>query len=354
MARIIGKIQPLYRLRSELNSRNIYRFNSIAEINRFSKNYESEVRKSKRTAEEEIDQLIEHLEQTIIGNRETLRWKTEEISELYEAKILENELKIESHRNKKNKNVFNSLYHNSLIKILENENRKLPNVQVKKIAELAAKYKNIIQPDVDELIKYTLNKEGEILNRHHVNIKELERIRTNLQELNHIIAGAVGENLVVKEIKKLNDDFILINDFALDITPPIIYDKKPILSFQIDHLLICTKGIFNLETKNWSNKSIRNLDLRSPVEQIRRSSYALFKLLNDGLENNYIFLKPHHWGDRKIQIRNVIVMIKNKPRNNFKFVTIKKVDELNGYLNYLEPIYDHEEVENLYRYISNL
>ena len=57
-------------------------------------------------------------------------------------------------------------------------------------------------------------------------------------------------------------------------------ENHKIFSVQIDHLLICQSGVFLLETKNWSKRSIKNLDLRSPVEQILRTSYALFVLLN--------------------------------------------------------------------------
>lgn len=52
-------------------------------------------------------------------------------------------------------------------------------------------------------------------------------------------------------------------------------------------------------------QSIDSLDLRSPVEQIKRASYALFVFLNSDVS---LGLKRHHWGNRKIPLRNVVVM----------------------------------------------
>ena len=76
-----------------------------------------------------------------------------------------------------------------------------------------------------------------------------------------LIAGAIGENSTVNELQKLSDNYYLINDFSAKFNPPIYNkkDKDRIFSVQIDHLLICQSGVFLLETKNWSKKSIKSL-----------------------------------------------------------------------------------------------
>ena len=57
---------------------------------------------------------------------------------------------------------------------------------------------------------------------------------------------------MVKEIKKLPDNYVLINDFNLSFPHPIFYKKynERIYSIQIDHLLVSRAGIFIIETKN--------------------------------------------------------------------------------------------------------
>jgi len=108
--------------------------------------------------------------------------------------------------------------------------------------------------------------------------------------------------------------------------------------------------VFVLETKNWSTQSIKNLDLRSPVEQISRTSYALFVLLNS--ESN-VGLARHHWGRKKITIRNIIVMTNKAPKEEFKHVKVLSLNGLNGYIKYFDEIFSESEAENIFNYLNN-
>ena len=187
------------------------------------------------------------------------------------------------------------------------------------------------------------NKQKVMFERSIEAVNKLQYLKNTIDELKYLIAGAFGENLVEKEIKKLSDDYILINDFNLKFKSPI-FDKKTndkIYSIQIDHLLISKAGLFILETKNWSQKSIDSFDLRSPVDQIIRTNYALFIVINN--QTNLI----HHWGDKKIPIRNVIVMIHSKPKEEFKYVKVKLLKDLNKYIEYFEEIFSKSEVEEI-------
>ena len=111
--------------------------------------------------------------------------------------------------------------------------------------------------------------------------------------------------------------------------------------------------MFLLETKNWSRRSIENLDLRSPVKQILRTSYALFVLLNSDSKFNDIKLERHHWGSKKIPIRNVIVMTNEKPKEEFKHVKVLSLSELNGYIQYFEQLFSGKEVKSIFEYLKN-
>ena len=183
--------------------------------------------------------------------------------------------------------------------------------------------------------------------------KKLDFTKEVVDGLHTLIAGAIGENSVVNELQKLPDNYYLINDFSVDFDPPI-YNKKEndrIFSIQIDHLLICQSGVFLLETKNWSKQSIKNLDLRSPVEQILRTSYVLFVLLNS--ESN-IHLARHHWGSKKIPVKNIIVMTNEKPKEEFKHVKVLSLHELVGYIKYFDEIFSETEAENIFNYLNNV
>lgn len=175
-------------------------------------------------------------------------------------------------------------------------------------------------------------------------IDKIENTRYVLENARNLISGAIGENLVVKEIKKLSDDYVLINDFNLRFSRPIYYKKhnQRIYSIQIDHLLISKAGIFIIETKNWSKSSVDSISLRSPIEQIDRANFALYIYIT-----NNINFSDHHWGEQKIPIRNLIVMIKNKPIGKFKYVSIKLVKELNDYIKYFEPVLTDRQFDRI-------
>lgn len=97
--------------------------------------------------------------------------------------------------------------------------------------------------------------------------------------------------------------------------------------------MISRAGIFIIETKNWSQTSLNSINLRSPVEQIERSNFALNIYISENLSFN-----EHHWGEQRIPIRNLIVLINNKPKIEFKYVKIKLLNELLDYINYFNPI----------------
>ncbi|MBK7212760.1 MAG: NERD domain-containing protein [Bacteroidales bacterium] len=139
----------------------------------------------------------------------------------------------------------------------------------------------------------------------HTSLSEIERKKSVIDKLNSFIYGALGEQKVVKTIEALSDEYHLINDFKIYLSPAIYnsHENDYIKSIQIDHLLVAPSGIFLIETKNWNEKSLGNLNLRSPVQQIKRTNFILFKLLNNEISNYHLRLFKHHWGDKKISIK---------------------------------------------------
>ncbi len=187
-------------------------------------------------------------------------------------------------------------------------------------------------------------------------INKLENKKRIIDEVNNSIYGALGEHKVVKELENLSDENILINDFALSFHPAI-YNRQEndyIKSIQIDHLLVTPSGIFLIETKNWSEKSLASLDLRSPVQQVKRTSFALFKLLTDDISNDRVKLDLHHWGDRKIPIKNLIVLRNLKPNEEFQYVKLLTLNELLGYIRYFKPVFTSVETQAIASYLLNL
>ena len=187
-------------------------------------------------------------------------------------------------------------------------------------------------------------------------INELEYKQRIIDEVKNSIYGALGEHKVVKELETLSDENVLINDFTLSFYPAI-YNRQEndyIKSIQIDHLLVTPSGLFLIETKNWSEKSLASLDLRSPVQQVKRTNFALFKTLTEDISSGRVKLLQHHWGDRKIPIRNLIVLTNSKPNEEFQYVKVLMVNELVSYVRYFKPMFTSTETQAVSSYLLNL
>lgn len=349
MARIFGKIESLKSLKFELKENGITRFNSIREIKDFLTNYKSE----KLEIINDVSNLLENeYSQTCINLASRIKVK-DEIIKNQKQETTKNLSKlnftINSIKSNKTDNLFLKIYSKFKIYYLENKcNQTLINQNLK-IELLTKDVTKRIQKDEYFINEYNTEKQRLIEKRAHNKITELEHFCTVIQNSRNLISGAIGENMVVNEINKLSDNYVLINDFNLKFSSPIYFKKynQRIYSIQIDHLLISKAGIFIIETKNWSKKSVNSLSLRSPIEQIERSNFALYIYIS-----NNITLQDHHWGEQQIPVRNLIVMINNKPKEKFKYVNIKLVNELNDYIKYFEPILTDNQFETIIRELT--
>ncbi|MBQ0732757.1 nuclease-related domain-containing protein [Aquimarina celericrescens] len=343
MARVYGTIESLKSLKSELDNNGISRFNSVKEINDFLSNYNTE---KLTILDNESDKLEREYFETCNSLKQRKQHKAEIINletEKIDNRISDLKTKIDSIITK-DKNFLKKLI--SSIKLYSL--KKQSNYYVKNKTQLISSAVKSLNRNIenDELFikEYETDKQNIIENRAKSKIEKLEYIRNVLESSRNLISGAIGENLVVKEVAKLSDDYVLINDFNLRFSRPIFYKKynQRIYSIQIDHLLISKAGIFILETKNWSKSSVNSLSLRSPIEQIERSNFALYVYISKN-----ITLHEHHWGEQRVPIRNLIVMINNKPRGKFKYVSIKLLRELNDYIKYFEPVLTDKQFDRI-------
>ncbi|SIS86132.1 Nuclease-related domain-containing protein [Zobellia uliginosa] len=344
MARIYGTIESLKSLKSELEGKGISRFSSVKEIKDFLANYKSEKQSILDDTSAQLDAEyfktcksieLKNKKKTEINNfnEESISNKTNEIQR-----------KIDVIKNKKGENLFKKIVSSIKLYYLKKESHRFQ----KKTTELAnSALKNIsrsIEKDEVFIKAYETEKPSLIEKRAKPKTEKLEYTLSVIENSRNLISGAIGENLVVKEIKKLSDDYVLINDFNLNFSRPIFYKKhnQRIYSIQIDHLLISKAGIFIIETKNWSKSSVESMSLRSPIEQIERANFALYIYISEN-----ITLNGHHWGEQQIPIRNLIVMINNKPKGVFKYVKVKLLNEINDYIKYFEPVLTENQVNRI-------
>lgn len=353
MCKVYNQIGSLAYVLSTLSRKNIDDFKSINDILDFQKNYSHFQRvileKHELLIKEEelkLKEEIPSLEKYINEVREQTKFKLNQ-----EIETLENTL---LHILKdKPSNLFKKIYFKLKAYYYDKRINHLKLQFDQKINETVELYEGVYKDKRNryEFIKSNLNEA--IKNSCAKELKNLERKKNALEEINSYISGAVGEDLVVKEISKLSDDYTLINDFSLHFNKPIYNSAENdyIKSIQIDHILISPAGIFLIETKNWSEKSLNNNDLRSPVQQIKRTSYALYNLIHRDNSRRRPRLEKHHWGTKKIPIRCLVVMTNAVPSGEFEFVKILPLRQLNNYLEYFKPIFSDTETKEITDYL---
>jgi hypothetical protein len=62
-------------------------------------------------------------------------------------------------------------------------------------------------------------------------------------------------------------------------------------------------------------------------------------------------LDSHHWGNKKISIKNLIVMTNTKPQGEFQYVKILTLNELIGYIQYFKPLLSGEETQRIAEFL---
>lgn len=350
MTIISGQIETLKALKKVLSDNSIQQFNSIGEINEFKKNYGYEKNKIPHIVEQALQKELDELKITL--SEKQIKFDDQKIEITNQIQQEVNHLK-EAIKKTQSNHFFLDIFKPLISMYLSRKLNKLQ-VNFNKILTKKLSTSKYQLDEISQKIQHIETNRNEITSKRiQDEIDELSRIKNVLDDSYPLIAGAIGENAVVTKLSELSDDYYLINDFKTEFDPPI-FDKKTsdkIFSIQIDHILVSKVGVFSIETKNWSQKSIENIDLRSPVDQIHRSSYALFILLNS--YSSDLHLESHHWGEKSVPVRNIMAMTNAKPQKEFKNIKILKIEELKGYINFFDSILSSEEVREIVSFLKS-
>jgi hypothetical protein len=356
MCNTYNTIGSLTTLKSHLDRNKIYDFKSLKDVIDFQNSYTTH-----------REQIISHHENLIEQEKNMLKIDLQHLDTAIESQKLqsEKELTDEIDKLKQQLNISTVYNPNNLFKRLTKYLMEWN--YLRKIKFKERNYDLELQRSIDKLVnihqdknnryQFIISRFSDAVNQSSQHsLSELERKKVTIDGLSSFIHGALGEQKVAKTLETLSDEYFLINDFAVSFSTAI-YNKQEndyIKSIQIDHILVAPSGIFLIETKNWSEKSLENLSLRSPVQQIKRTSFVLFKLLNNEMSNYNLHLDKHHWGDKKISIRNLIILINSKPKEEFQFVKILNLKELLGYINYFKPTFSNIETQRIAEYLINI
>ena len=163
------------------------------------------------------------------------------------------------------------------------------------------------------------------------------------KKIGKIKRGTHGENDVIDELSKLDDNYHILCGMEIDLGRWTTYDgEKNLKSAQMDVVVVCPTGVFMIEVKNWTDEFVKKQHWKfSPYEQTDRAGRVLWIAMQDILDD--------------CKITNVLLSIKgNLPYNNeFKFVNISSLGQISNFITKRQPSLDEDEVKLVVKKLSD-
>jgi len=151
--------------------------------------------------------------------------------------------------------------------------------------------------------------------------------------------GTHGENEVIDELAKLDDNYHILCGIEIELPYWVTYNgRKNLKSAQMDIVVVCPKGVFMIEVKNWSDDYARTeTNSLSPHEQTERAGRVLWIALQK------------EFGDGEFGVTNVLLSIKGNLEwdEDFRSVYVSSLNGINRFLEKRENILDEEDIEDL-------
>ncbi|MFX0012867.1 MAG: NERD domain-containing protein, partial [Candidatus Hermodarchaeota archaeon] len=210
------------------------------------------------------------------------------------------------------------------------------NKRIKKIDKiLEKKLEKPFKKDIKQIKKTEkaqITKEKNLEKSVEKSVEHLKKAHNIIEENTPFFAGAIGENAVIKELRKLPESYYIINEAKLSFSRSIRWKKygEYVKSCKIDHAVVGPTGIFLIETKNWNPQRMQTVRF-TPHKQIERAGYIFF-----------IHMMDHF--NRKFPIYQIVATYKQLPQIHYNgYVTQLTIGELvdhilrrKGSLNQLE------------------
>ena len=145
--------------------------------------------------------------------------------------------------------------------------------------------------------------------------------------------GTRGENIVIDELSKLDDSYHILCGVDMELHYWVTYNgRKNLKSAQMDLVVVCPKGVFMIEVKNWSNQFASNNNNFSPYEQTERAGRVLWISLQNVIKN--------------VRVTNILLSIRgNLPYSgNYRSVYVSSLDKINNFLEKRQDELNEKEV----------
>ena len=198
MTIVLGQIESLTRLKKSLNEKDIDRFKSVGEINHFIKNYEKERQEVLKQVEHNLDLEIDSLQ--IEGFRTQKKYNALLTTTKNKLNLIISGIRnrCDLIQSKNYKNTIHKSYNLFGLTVLKTINTCLEKNSERIIQLLTFRAKKRVSQAFKKINYYNLNRNGILTKLCASKLDELAYIKEVVEGLDNLIAGAIGENLVVK------------------------------------------------------------------------------------------------------------------------------------------------------------
>lgn len=173
-------------------------------------------------------------------------------------------------------------------------------------------------------------------------VSHLLKAHDIIEDNKQFFAGAIGEIAAIKELKNLPVRYYIINEAKLSFSKSIRWRKygEYVKSCKIDHVVVGPTGIFLIETKNWSARSMQNA-IFTPHKQIDRAGYIFFIHMTNQFK-------------RKFPIYQIVATYKQLPQVHYDgYVTQLTIRELVDYILRRQGSLDDFETQTIVKWLRS-
>ncbi len=165
----------------------------------------------------------------------------------------------------------------------------------------------------------------------------INKIGSNVGGAEH--AGARGEDLALRKLSELPDDYHVFCGVNKDLGKYVTYRKRRDLkSAQMDFVVLSTRGVNVIEVKNWRASYYESHRGLSPHEQVDRAGRVL-----------WISLKSSWFGPRDPPVTGVLLSLRGTipPDPRYGHVAVRSLSDVNRFLQNRQETFSEKEVGRL-------
>ena len=154
--------------------------------------------------------------------------------------------------------------------------------------------------------------------------------------------GAIGEKSVLGRLSALDDTHHVFCDLHVRLPYMVRYNgQKNLRSAQMDLVVVCPKGVFLIEVKNWSDRYATNPEW-SPHEQTERAGRVLWVALQGSVS--------------RVRVTNVLLSMRGNIRHDpdYRSVWVSDPDRIVDFLRNRQDVLPEDDLRRVVKALKRL